>query len=147
MTDFASVPRALRASFSLRSLYSDAAVLHDFLYWTQACTKAQADNLFLIAMQETGVAAPEREAFYLAVRFVGGWHGQAMPASEPTVSFASFRRRIKSHPRMPHGRTIALNSIKEALGLTRHIGLCPRLSACLAMTLTCRVPVCSLEQV
>ena len=79
VTDFASVPRALRSIASLRSLYSDAAVLHDFLYWTQPCTKPEADNLFLIAMRETGVSAWEARAFYLAVRFAGraAWDGNA----------------------------------------------------------------------
>ena len=79
VTDFASVPRSLRSMASLRSLYSDAAVLHDFLYWAQPCTKAQADNIFLIAMRETGVSPSESRAFYLAVRFAGSaaWDGNA----------------------------------------------------------------------
>jgi hypothetical protein len=75
VTDFASVPRALWAGLSPHGQYSRAAVLHDFLYWTQACTRAQADRLFLLMMKQSGVAPADRLAIYRATRAAGegGW--------------------------------------------------------------------------
>lgn len=72
VTDFASIPKPLWWWFSPHDYYSKAAVVHDYLYWTQLCTREQADNLLLIAMQESGVAPVKRKAVYLGVR-AGGW--------------------------------------------------------------------------
>ncbi|NND81643.1 MAG: DUF1353 domain-containing protein [Gammaproteobacteria bacterium] len=56
VTDFASVPKSLW-SFGLtpHGRHSRAAVIHDYLYWAQGCTRAQADNIMIIAMQESSV--------------------------------------------------------------------------------------------
>ena len=56
VTDFASIPRALWAiAGSPHGAYSRAAVVHDYLYWDQRCTREQADNVMAIAMEESGV--------------------------------------------------------------------------------------------
>ena len=36
--------------------YTRAAVIHDYLYWAQPCTREQSDNLLMIAMKESGVS-------------------------------------------------------------------------------------------
>lgn len=72
VTDFASIPKPLWWWFSPHDFYSKAAVVHDYLYWTQRCTREQADNLLLIAMQESDVSPVKRKAVYLGVR-AGGW--------------------------------------------------------------------------
>src|SRR5262245_61834039 len=42
VTDFASIPQALWSlGLSPHGQYSRAAVIHDFLYWTQGCSRAQ----------------------------------------------------------------------------------------------------------
>jgi len=75
VTDFASVPRAFWAGLSPHGQYSRAAVLHDFLYWTQSCTRAQADRLFLLMMRQSGVSPANRQTIYRAARAAGegGW--------------------------------------------------------------------------
>lgn len=75
VTDFASIPRAFWASLSPHGQYSRAAVLHDFLYWTQSCTRAQADRLFLQMMKQSGVSPANRQTIYGAARAAGegGW--------------------------------------------------------------------------
>ena len=58
VTDFASIPQALWSSgLSPYGRYSRAAIVHDYLYWSQGCTRAQADRLLLIAMKESNVSA------------------------------------------------------------------------------------------
>lgn len=75
VTDFASVPRAFWSGMSPHGQYSRAAVLHDYLYWTQTCTRAQADRLFLTMIKQSGVSRADQQAIYRSVRVAGdaGW--------------------------------------------------------------------------
>src|SRR5580658_5102513 len=51
VTDFASIPQPLWSfGLSPHGQYSRAAVIHDYLYWAQGCTRIQSDRLLLIAM-------------------------------------------------------------------------------------------------
>lgn len=72
VTDFASIPQPLW-SFGLSPYgrYSKAAIVHDYLYWKQDCTREQADNLLLIAMKESGVSKSQENEIYLGVRTGG----------------------------------------------------------------------------
>lgn len=71
VTDFASVPRELHSFVRSTGAYTAAAVVHDFLYWAQVCTRDQADRLFRLAMEESGVEPWWRQIFYAAVRVMG----------------------------------------------------------------------------
>jgi len=51
--------------------YSIAAIVHDYLYWTQSCTREQSDNLMGLVMNETGVAPWKALLIYGAVRLGG----------------------------------------------------------------------------
>jgi hypothetical protein len=56
VTDFASIPQGLWSlGLGPQGRYSRAAVVHDYLYWSQGCTRAQADRLMVIAMKESRV--------------------------------------------------------------------------------------------
>jgi len=56
VTDFASIPQPLWSlGLSPYGQYSRAALIHDYLYWTQGCSRAQADRLLVIAMKESKV--------------------------------------------------------------------------------------------
>ena len=72
VTDFASIPQPLW-SFGLSPYgrFSKAAIVHDYLYWMQNCTREQADNLLLIAMKESGVSRSQQDEIYLGVRAGG----------------------------------------------------------------------------
>jgi hypothetical protein len=72
VTDFASIPQPLW-SFGLSPYgrFSKAAIVHDYLYWKQDCTREQADNLLLIAMKESGVSRTQQSEIYLGVRAGG----------------------------------------------------------------------------
>jgi hypothetical protein len=81
VTDFASIPRAFWGfGFSPHEKYSKAAIVHDYLYWTQICTRQQSDNIFMIAMQESSVPHVQREEVYFWVRQLGfsAWDSNAV---------------------------------------------------------------------
>jgi Protein of unknown function (DUF1353). len=67
VTDYASVPRALWSVFPKQGVYSEAAIVHDYLYWVQMCSKEQADNIFLIAMKEHDTGFVTRWSMYEGV--------------------------------------------------------------------------------
>jgi hypothetical protein len=80
VTDFASIPQAFwTAGLSPNGKYSKAAIVHDYLYWTQGCTRQQADNILLVAMKESDVDAATRTAIYDGVRLGGdgAWQNNA----------------------------------------------------------------------
>jgi len=79
VTDFASTPRAIWAILPPNGRYQLAAVVHDFLYWDQGCTRQQADDLLRAAMAESRVKPRERDIIWQAVRSFGSsaWDGNA----------------------------------------------------------------------
>lgn len=70
-TDFASVPRPFWVIFPPDGIYSQAAVLHDFLYTTQPRPKYEADFIFYQAMGVLGVDDATRGIMYKAVDVFG----------------------------------------------------------------------------
>jgi len=68
VTDFASIPQSLWNILPPHGRYSSPAVLHDYLYWVQACSKDEADLAFLYAMEEQSVPFATRMAVYAGVR-------------------------------------------------------------------------------
>jgi hypothetical protein len=71
VTDFASVPQVAQSIISVLGKHSVPAVVHDYLYWVQTCTREQADNILYEAMQEYKANWFQKHAVYNAVR-VGG---------------------------------------------------------------------------
>src|SRR6266542_1680861 len=73
VTDFASIPEALWSlGLSPQGQYSRAAVVHDYLYWAQGCTRAQADRLLVVAMKESKVGTFDEFVVYHGVDAFGG---------------------------------------------------------------------------
>jgi hypothetical protein len=68
VTDLTSIPQILWSS-GLRpeGSYAYAAIVHDYLYWTQERPKAEADQIFMFAMQDSKVDAALGNAIYAAV--------------------------------------------------------------------------------
>lgn len=71
VTDFASVPRIFWTFFPKHGEYTRAAIVHDFLYWQQKCSREQADELFDIVMEASEVDSTTRFTIYAAVRVWG----------------------------------------------------------------------------
>lgn len=73
VTDFASIPPALQSIIQANGPYILPAVVHDYLYWKQTCTRAQADRILLLGMIENGVREFHRTAIHDAVAIAGGF--------------------------------------------------------------------------
>jgi hypothetical protein len=78
VTDFVSIPKPLqllRGLLPTTERYGTAALIHDYLYWTQDCTREQADNIMAIAMMDAGVPLLERRIIHEGVKQFGqaGW--------------------------------------------------------------------------
>lgn len=73
VTDFASIPQALQSIIRQNGRYILPAVVHDYLYWKQTCTREQSDQIFLLAMIEHKVSDLHRVAIHNAVRAAGGF--------------------------------------------------------------------------
>ena len=71
VTDFASIPPRLQSLISPLGPHLFPAVLHDYLYWAQSCTRSQVDSLFLKAMVQMNVPRFESFAMYQAVHRFG----------------------------------------------------------------------------
>jgi hypothetical protein len=89
VTDFATVPRAFWGMIATFGFHSRAAIVHDYLYWDQGCTREEADGIFLLAMMASHVEAGLRETVYAAVRAAGeeSWVANARErrAGQPRV--------------------------------------------------------------
>lgn len=79
VTDMASIPPVLQSIIQQNGPYLLPAVVHDYLYWQQACTRSESDRIFLLAMIEHDVREAHRTAIYNAVRAAGqfAWAGNA----------------------------------------------------------------------
>ena len=71
VTDLASIPPALQSFIQQNGPSLLPAVVHDYLYWKQTCTRDQSDQILLLAMIEHAVPEAQRFAIYQAVHFAG----------------------------------------------------------------------------
>src|SRR3954469_23377943 len=80
VTDFASIPAAMRGFLSPTGQEGRAAIIHDYLYWNQPCTREQADWILRLGMIESRVSLVTRQAVYWAVRAMGdtAWQQNAL---------------------------------------------------------------------
>lgn len=111
VTDFASIPHALQSFISPMGPYLLPAIVHDYLYWEQVCSRPQADSLFLKAMVEMEVPERTRMAMYRGVARFGGsaWEQNredreedlprivpdSVRRSEPLESWAAYREYLR----------------------------------------------------
>ena len=71
VTDLASVPAILWSVFPKTGRYAYAAIVHDYLYWTQAVSREEADSVLKAAMEDAKVDIASQVGFYAAVRTFG----------------------------------------------------------------------------
>lgn len=118
--DFASVPQELQSFVSPVDRHGRAAIVHDYLYWEQRCTREQADELMRAAMDESEVEPVPSSGIYWAVRWGGAaaWEqnaaerAQGLPRMVPEDALAAaaeedwpayrgalFERGVRPEPR------------------------------------------------
>jgi|APMI01.1.fsa_nt_gi hypothetical protein len=71
VTDLASIPRVFWQVLRPEGRYAYAAVVHDYLYWTQSRPKEEADQILNFALEDSKVNHVERWAIYQAVDKLG----------------------------------------------------------------------------
>ena len=94
VTDFTSIPQAFWSLLRPDVLYTFPAILHDYLYWEQKGSRADADLTLRYAMEEFKVRRPTTEAIYAAVS-VGGATAWRTNAS---LKLAGEKRIIRQFP-------------------------------------------------
>lgn len=120
VTDFASIPRPFWSLLPTWGKYGPPAVVHDFLYWDQQCTREQADRILLLAMEENDVGPVQRFIIHRAVRWGGAfaWSANAelrkrqmertIPdefwPSDPKTTWAVLQAQIHASGRQPEMR-------------------------------------------
>ncbi|HEX6370696.1 MAG TPA: DUF1353 domain-containing protein [Longimicrobium sp.] len=88
VTDFASIPTPLQGAFG-PSVHDLPALVHDYLYWRQSCSRTQADGVFYAALDVVGVSTVRRMAIRVGLT-VGG----------PTAYRENARERKERLPRV-----------------------------------------------
>jgi hypothetical protein len=79
VTDLASIPPIFFSALRPDGEYAYAAVVHDYLYWTQTRSRDEADDILKMAMEDFQVGTLRVGAIYTAVRLAGksAWSGNA----------------------------------------------------------------------
>lgn len=95
VSDLASIPRMFWQVLRPEGRHAYAAVVHDYLYWTQTRPREEADQIFRIAMEDSKVDPKTITMLYQAVRRFGqgAWDNNAR------LKKAGERRVLKVFPR------------------------------------------------
>jgi hypothetical protein len=71
VTDFASIPRVFWSLLRPDGEYAYAAILHDYMYWTQSVPKKTADDILRMGMQDLEVTPATVALIYEGVAKFG----------------------------------------------------------------------------
>lgn len=130
VTDFASIPQALQSIIKANGNYIMPAVVHDYLYWNQSCTRKQADQIFLLAMIENKVGALHQRAIHGAVAVAGGfaWDDNARERASGLLRILpADRQNITADTLWPSYRLeLKLAGVVEAPHAEVAVGFCAR---------------------
>lgn len=106
VTDLASVPSIMWAKYPPMGRYAYAAIVHDYLYWTQTTSREDADKILSAAMKDANADKGAIDDFYIALRLAGGsaWNRNAAAKkagekrvlarfpSDPLVSWETWKK-------------------------------------------------------
>ena len=130
VTDFASIPQALQSIIRANGPYILPAVVHDYLYWKQACTREQADKVLLLGMIENQVREVHRIAIHDAVRIAGGfaWNDNARERADGFVRVLSAdRQQVPPNTSWPQWRArLRAENVAEGPDMPVPPGVCAR---------------------
>lgn len=110
VTDLASIPRIFWSALRPDGMYAYAAIIHDYLYWTQTRPREEADEILKLSMLDFKVPSIQVGAIYGAVRSFGGnaW------ATNADLRNKGERRVLR---RLPEKATITWNEWKNTPGV------------------------------
>ena len=99
VTDLASIPAVFYSLLRPDGEYAYAAIIHDYLYWTQTRPRDEADDIFNMAMEDFEIGTVKRQAIYRAVR-IGGQFAWDNNAEAKAKGEQRILRRFPQDPRM-----------------------------------------------
>jgi hypothetical protein len=79
VTDFATIPRVFWTMLRPDGEYTYAAIVHDYLYWTQTRTRDVSDQIFRHSMEDFKVPGAVATVVHWAVRTAGGSYWDDVP--------------------------------------------------------------------
>ncbi|WP_410469791.1 DUF1353 domain-containing protein [Bradyrhizobium sp. 33ap4] len=97
VTDLASVPRVFWSFLPTDGEYAFAAIIHDYLYWTQCRSRETCDNILRLAMADLGVSNFTAGIIFRAVRL----GGQSSWDSNTKLKAQGERRVLVQYPDGP----------------------------------------------
>ncbi|WP_208114949.1 DUF1353 domain-containing protein [Roseateles toxinivorans] len=92
-----SIPRAFWSLIRPDGTFAQAAVLHDYLYWSQTRSRSEADEIFKQAMADLGVDTRTAAMLYAATRT----GGQAAWDENAKRKASGEKRILKTFPTDP----------------------------------------------
>lgn len=102
VTDFASIPRAIQIVYPVWERYGPAAVLHDWLYWSQIYQRDIADNILREAMILLAVEDGTITDIFNAVRAFG----QSSWERNTALKASGYKRTAPIASNPPYAATI-----------------------------------------
>jgi len=111
-TDFATIPRPFWVILPQWGRYGNAAVIHDWLYWTQTRPRRAADAIFLEAMGVLDVSGPIRYTLFWAVRLFG-WLAWYRNRADRAAGFDRVRPNLRLKSTTESGRRGTLRRLWE----------------------------------
>jgi len=135
VSDLASIPQVAQSLVSKLGPHIRAAIVHDYLYWTQGCSRHEADAIFSKMMKDLGVPTLNRWALSFAVTNFGkkAWieNSQQRAAGLPRI-IPSDAREIGPYETWPQYRAY-LQSLggdtSEELVMTRGFCTCSKVAS------------------
>jgi hypothetical protein len=112
VTDLASIPRIFWTMLRPDGEYAYAAIIHDYLYWTQVCSRDVADQVFYYAMIDFKIPLSLASMIFQAVREFGLWAWKSNIALKKNGE----RRLLR---RMPSDPTVRWEEWKKELDVFR----------------------------
>jgi hypothetical protein len=127
ITDFASVPRLFWMFFPCWGKYGNAAVIHDYGYWTKQRPRAETDHIFLEGMEVLEVRLLTRYLLYWGVRLFGwwGWLQDARRRARRETMIA-YRLPAKSTEKKDDVQAVASDGLNTQPGVLPQDGRAPR---------------------
>ena len=107
-TDLTSIPQIFWSVLPKTGPYAWAAIVHDYLYWTQTTSRKAADDILYEAMMDNKVGALKRYAIYAAVRTPAG---QSAWDANKTARENGEKRLLKVFP--PKGTEVSWSEWKK----------------------------------
>jgi hypothetical protein len=114
VTDLASIPRLLWWWQAPHAATMAPAIVHDYLYWEQSCSREEADAIIYLAALDTGMSKANAFAVYQGVDKAGGgpWKNNAAARNKGESRFfnVAYARKLQNGSINPRATLASLQA-------------------------------------